>query len=145
MNIVKIQTDLLKDALNGKAHKWFIQHTASDVLILTEYQMYAIDHKEYVLNTGKLYELGVKDLTTAERLLDGYKNAKPLVKTPLKRVVDKYTCIELKLGEESIYLNEALLKNYDKNVEFEGTSAKAPVYLYEGEILVGLVLPVRVV
>jgi len=144
MNIVKIQTDLLKDALNGKAHKWFIQHTASDVLILTEYQMYAIDHKDYMLNTNQLYELGVKSLTIAEKLLDDYENAKPLVKTPVKRVIDKRTCIELKLGEESIYLDEALLKLYDKNVEFEGTGAKAPVYLYEGELLVGLVLPVRV-
>lgn len=145
MNVTKIQSNILKDALTQKGHKWFIQETTTEVLILTETQLYSLDVKDYVLNTDKLLSLGVKGTTTADKFLDGSENAKPLIKTPIKRVQDKLTLIELKLGDESIYVNEALLKNFDKNIDFEGTGPKAPVYIYEGEILVGLVLPVKVV
>ena len=145
MNIAKIQTDLLKDALNKKGVKWFIELDGSEVVVSNGYQMYVINADDFILDVNKLIGAGVKTMTTAKNLLDGYKNAKPLTKTPIKRVIGKYVCIELKLGEESIYVDESLLKNYDKSIEFEGTGAKTPVYIYEGEILVGVVLPVRAV
>ena len=145
MNIAKIQTDILKDALNKKGFKWFIELDGSEVVVSNNHQMYVINADDFILDVNKLIGAGVKTMTTAKNLLDGYKNAEPLTKTPIKRVIGKYVCIELKLGEESIYVDESLLKNYDKSIEFEGTGAKTPVYIYEGEILVGLVLPVRAV
>jgi hypothetical protein len=144
MNVTKIQTDVLKDVLADKARKWFISITADEVAIMTGTHVYILDHKDYVLDTKKLLQLGVKEVTTINQILDAYDKAKPLVKTPNKRVLDVATCLELKLGDESIYVDEALLKNFDKNIEFEGTGAKAPVYIYEGDLLVGVVLPVKV-
>lgn len=143
MNVTKIQTDVLKDALARKSHKWFINVTDNEVAIMTSSHVYILDPKDYVLDTKKLLQLGVKEVTTINTILDAYDKAKPLIKTPNKRVLDIVTCLELKLGDESIYVDEALLKNFDKKkIEFEGTGAKAPVYVYEGEILVGVVLPV---
>ena len=144
MNIAKIQTELLKDALNGKASKWLMELDESDIILSTKYQMYVIEAEHFILDVNKLVGAGVKTMTSGKNILDGYKNAKPLTKTPIKRVMGNLTCIELKLGEELIYIDEALLKNYDKSIEFEGTSGKSVVYIYEGELLVGLVLPVRV-
>ena len=144
MNVTKIQTDVLKDVLAKKAHKWFISITANEAIIMTGTHVYVLDPKDYILDTKKLLELGVKEVTTINQILDAHDKAKPLTKTKLKHIIGEYTCIELKLGDESIFVDEALLKNYDKNIEFEGTGAKAPVYIYEGEILVGVVLPVRV-
>lgn len=143
MNIIKIQTDMLKDALNKKGHNWLIESSDSEVIVGTSCQFFVIDSNDFILNVDKLIKSGVKSMTVAKRFLDGCKDAKPLTKTPIKRVMGKHTCIELKVGEESIYVDEALLKNYDKSMEFEGTHGKAPVYIYEGESLVGLVLPVR--
>jgi hypothetical protein len=111
---------------------------------MTGTHVYILDPKDYILDTKKLLQLGVKEVTTINTILDAYDKAKPLVKTPNKRVLDVATCLELKLGDESIYVDEALLKNFDKNIEFEGTGAKAPVYIYEGDLLVGVVLPVKV-
>lgn len=144
MNVTKIQTELLKDALNQKGHKWLIQVDGSEVLLATKLQIFVINAEDFMLDVNKLVGAGVKTMTTGKNILDGYKNAKPLTKTPLKRVAGNVTCIELKCGDEAIYVDEALLKNFDKSVEFEGTSGKGVVYVYEGELLVGVVTPVRV-
>lgn len=144
MNVVKIQTEILKDALNQKAHKWLIQVDDSEVILANNVQIFVIKAEDFILDVNKLVGAGVKTMTTGKNILDGYSKANPLTKTPLKRVAGNVTCIELKYGDESIYVDEALLKNFDKSVEFEGTSSKGVVYVYEGELLVGVVMPVRV-
>lgn len=143
MNTTKIQLDLLKDVSNKKGYNWFIEVIDDDVIVLTNYQAYKINSTDFFLNIKKLIDNGVRNSTMTKHILDDCKYTKPLTKTPIKRVMGKYTCIELKLGEESIYVDEALLKNYNKSMEFEGTHGKAPVYIYEGESLVGFVLPIR--
>lgn len=145
METLKIQTELLKGALNKKAHEWYLELTDDEVIILTVHQMWLLEHSEFLLDDKKLLDAGVKTITTSGTLLDGYKDAKPLTKTAVKRVFGKTTCIELKLNDEAIYVDEALLKYYDKSAEFEGTGKHQPVYVYEGELLVGLVLPFKVV
>lgn len=48
-----------------------------------------------------------------------------------------------KLGSnEPIYVNKQLLKYYDKNMSFKVINSKSPVFVYEKDSLVGIVLPV---
>lgn len=144
MNVTKIQTEVLKDALNGKGSKWLIESKDLEILLSNRVQIFVINSEDFMLDVNKLIGAGVQTMATGKNIVAGCNNAEPLTKTPLKRVIGKYTCIELKRGDEAIYVDEALLKNFDKSVEFEGTSGKSPVYVYEGELLVGVVLPVRV-
>ena len=53
-------------------------------------------------------------------------------------------CMELnKLGSnEPIYINKQLLKYYGKNMSFKVIDSKSPVFVYEKDTLVGIVLPV---
>ena len=146
MNIVKIQQELIKDVLNSKANNWFIQIKDSEVYIMTRHQVYIFDPKEFLLDASKLYGIGSTNI--AESLLKSADDAKPAVKTGIiKSVVfsgKDINCLELKREDngELVYLDQALLKLYDKSAEFNVINAKSPVFVYESDILVGVVLPV---
>lgn len=144
MNYTKIQQDLIKDALSGKGANWCIQMTDTDAIVGTRYQLYVIDLKYFLLKVNELIGHSVKSITSAKSMVDGAKDAKILTKTGIKRQCGEHLCMELKVDDTLIYLDEKLLKYYDKKAEFYGTTSTAPVYVYESDILVGVVLPVKV-
>lgn len=46
------------------------------------------------------------------------------------------------VGKEKVYVNEKLMKYFDLDEStFKGTNRKAPIFIYENNTLVGLVLP----
>ena len=48
------------------------------------------------------------------------------------------------IGDEVIFLDENNLKYFDlEDSTFKGTNRKNPIYIYENEELVGMVLPVN--
>ena len=48
-------------------------------------------------------------------------------------------------GNENIYVDESLIKYFDlENSTFKGRNRKSPIYIYEDEVMVGVVLPVVV-
>lgn len=146
MNVVKIQQELIKDVLSNKSANWFIQRTDTEVILFTKFQIYLFDHKDFLLKYSKLVDAGVKELTTAKNILNSADNAKPAHKTGVIREIGTSKCLELKVegSDELVYLDEKLLKHYDKKSEFEATDHKSPVFIYENDILVGVVLPVKV-
>ena len=48
----------------------------------------------------------------------------------------------LKSEKYEVLINEKLLKNFDKNCTFHLSGDLSPVYIYEGCVLVGVVLPI---
>ena len=146
MNIVKIQQDLIKDVLAGKSHNWFIQIKDSEAIIATKHQIFILHPDDCLLNANQLIGKGVTVLTTANKILDSADDAKLAFKTPVMRVIDGRTCIELKRedSDELVYVDQALLKYYDKSADFYVINHKSPVFIYESDILVGVVLPVKV-
>lgn len=148
MNIVKIQQELIKDVMNNKSSNWFIQIKDSEVYIMTRHQVYILDPKEFLLDNSKLD--GVDSTNIADSLLKTADDAKPAVKTGITKSIvlggKDVNCLELKREDnnELVYLDQALLKLYDKLAEFEVINGKSPVYIYESDILVGVVLPVKV-
>lgn len=147
MNVIKLQADLLKDALSNKGKEWLIEKTSREVYIGTKYTIHIIPHDEFLLDYEVLIKHEVREVKFLERTIQGYENAENLIETGIKMQVDKHLTRELKLEEEniSIYVNEKLLKYFDKKLEFDGTGDKAPVYIYEGGELAGLVLPMKAV
>ena len=62
-----------------------------------------------------------------------------------KKVVDKKTLRVFSNGDENIYVDESLIKYFDlENSTFKGRNSKSPIYIYEHEVMVGLVLPILV-
>ena len=143
MNIVKIQQEIIKDSLNYKRGKWFIQIKESEVYIMTRCQVFILSSKEFVLDIDKL---GLSITNIADSLLKSADNAKLAVKTSVLRVLCGTPCIELKQEDtgELVYVDQTLLKLYDKNCDFKVINAKSPVFIYESDILVGVVLPIKV-
>ena len=147
MNIVKLQQDIIKDLLNNKRGEWFIQIKDSEVYILTRFQVFILSSKEFVLDIDKL---GFSNTNIAESLLKSAEDAKPAIKTDIiKSVVSQgkvVNCQELKRVDngEVTYVNQSLLKVYDKTCEFKLINSKNPIFIYEYGILVGIVLPIKV-
>ena len=59
------------------------------------------------------------------------------------KVHDKTTLRVFSKEDEKIYVDDGLLKYFDlKNSTFKGRNSKSPIYIYEYEVMVGVVLPV---
>lgn len=60
-----------------------------------------------------------------------------------RRVIEKDTVIKFVSDKSYAWINEKLLKVFDlDNSSFKLSSPKSPVFIYENEKIVGLVLPV---
>ena len=57
---------------------------------------------------------------------------------------DKATLQKVTDGNIEVWINTAFLKNFDKSATFKMTGAKSPVLVFEDDIMVGLILPVKV-
>ena len=138
---------MIKDLLNDKKGKWFIQIKESEVYIMTRYQVFILSPKEFVLDIDKL---GLSNTNIADSLLKYAEDAKPAIKTGIiKSDISQgkdVNCLELKREDngELVYVDHTLLKLYDKSCEFAVINSKSPVFIYEFDILVGVVLPIKV-
>jgi len=47
------------------------------------------------------------------------------------------------VDDKAIYVNEYRLKFFESDVHFEGMNSRSPLYVYENDELVGLILPVN--
>ena len=145
MNIVKLQQEIIKDYLNDKRCKWYIQIKESEVYIMSRTQVFILNPKEFVLDIDKL---GLSNTNIADSLIKSAKETKPAIKTCIKSVIcqgKEVNCLELKREDtgELVYVNQTLLKLYDKTCDFAVINANSPVFIYESDILVGVVLPIK--
>ena len=147
MNVVKIQQEMIKDLLNNKRGKWFIQIKESDVYIMTKYQLFILSPSEFVLDIDKL---ALGNTNIADSLIKSAKDAKMAIKTGFIKSYISYgkevNCMELKRADNDqlVYIDQTLLKNYDKSCEFAVINSNSPVFIYESDILVGLVLSSKI-
>lgn len=74
-------------------------------------------------------------------------NLNPIIDEKRTHHVDvdgkKMSVHEFKCGNDCVFIDESKLKYFDLNIStFKGTNRKSPVHIYEGDIKVGVVLPV---
>ena len=149
---MKFQQDLLKaaDERDGWKHKLF------------NYPWFETDDKIFICPQGHYFIaiLKVQFYMDKEKV---FKNTTPLnggksFLNPdnLQMATDTHTIVmvdknkaKMKLhkfviGDEVIFLDENNLKYFDlEDSTFKGTNRKNPIYIYENEELVGMVLPVN--
>lgn len=146
---MKFQQDLLKaaDERDGWKHKLF------------NYPWFETDDKIFICPQGHYFIaiLKVQFYMDKEKV---FKNITPingksfLNHDNLQMATDTHTIVvadvkaKMKLhkfviGDEVIFLDENNLKYFDlEDSTFKGTNRKNPIYIYENEELVGMVLPV---
>ena len=145
MNIINAQIEVLKEALNGKRKHNVIYGTLEDkVIIGNNTRLYVIPKKECAIDLTNIDSNNVKIIQ--ESVLKGFINDdkyKSVILTNDMEVYDKRTLRVFSKDDEKIYVDDALLKYFDlKKSTFKGHNSKSPIYIYEYEVMVGVVLPV---
>jgi len=145
MNLEKIHSSISKAVFNLKNHTLGVSADATHVFIGDKHQVYRINRDDFLFSTTTLLIKGVKEYAVYKRIFESTP-VTPAIKTGNLRdgVKPNYPFIELKAGDELIYIDTQYLKNFDKGCTFTGTKYNTPVYVWENGECVGMVLPVIV-
>ena len=145
MNIINAQVEVLKEALKKK-NTVIYGVLLDNVIIGNDSRLYIIPKKKCGVDLTNIDSNNVKILpeSTLKNFINDnlYEN---VTLTDNKKVIYKKTLRVFSKGDENIYVDETLIKYFDlENSTFKGHNSKSPIYIYEHEVIVGLVLPVYV-
>ena len=145
MNIINAQLEVLKEALKNK-NTVIYGVLLDNVIIGNANRLYIIPKKECGVDLTNVDSNNVRIMqeSTLKNFMNDnlYEN---VTLTDDKKVVDKKTLRVFSNGDENIYVDESLIKYFDlENSTFKGRNSKSPIYIYEYEVIVGVVLPVVV-
>ena len=139
MNYINAQKEILTDYLKGKIVVFVKLDDKDKVVYGTQFKLYITPANKVGIN----FEGASFSKDTLERILND-KDAKDVYLTEECIKDDKKMIRCFKNGDLKIYVDEKLLKNFDlPNCTFKGTGTANGVYVYENEIMVGFVLPMR--
>ena len=145
MNIINAQVEVLKEALKNK-NTVIYGELLDNIIIGNGNRLYIIPKKECGVDLTNIDSNNVKIMQ--ESSLKNFMNddlCENITLTDDKKVVDKKTLRVFSNGDENIYVDESLIKYFDlENSTFKGRNSKSPIYIYEHEVMVGLVLPILV-
>jgi len=150
MNYLKVQQNLLKaaDARDGWKHKDFNIYyfiTEDKVWMCPEGQwIIGIPRNQFYLDIDKIWK-DIKPIQ-GETFLKEPGDLKPAVDTNSivqSTTFQKKTNLhKFMVDDKAIYVKEDYLKFFESDAHFEGTNDRSPLYVYENNELVGLILPV---
>ena len=143
MNIINAQIEVLKEALKNK-NTVIYGVLLDNVIIGNANRLYIIPKKECGIDLTNVDSNNVRIIQ--ESGLKGFINDDKYTSVILTndiKVYDKTTLRVFSKDDEKIYVDDALLKYFDmKKSTFKGRNSKSPIYIYEYEVMVGVVLPV---
>lgn len=139
MKLDKIYNEVVKERLRDNERIIIGYFDENMIGVSTNgHVMYFIPKKEFLLDIDIL--LNNNHMFNLNRFKEP-KDLKEIVETTEYRKIEKCMCI--KIGNK--YFNEKLLKNFEKYATFKSTDLPTtPAYIYEGDVLVGIVMPMRV-
>ena len=146
MNIINAQVEVLKEALKKK-NTVIYGELLDNVIIGNGNRLYIIPKKECGIDLTRIDSNNVKIMqeSTLKNFVNDNECTEIELTNDIRMLDDKKTLRVFTNGKENIYLDERLIKNFDlKNSTFKGKGARSIVYIYEDEIMVGLVLPILV-
>ena len=151
MNYLKVQTDILKALCKGNVHK-VLRFVAKSLdgneiylicgggshLYIIEKNLLFLDYEMLVDKVGELQSSTLQNiLKGADKSEHGYKTDQLIYIESIKG-----NGVILKSEKYEVVVNEKFLKNFDKNCTFQLSGELAPVYIYEGGVLAGVILPI---
>ena len=152
MNYLKVQTDILKAVCKGNVHKvlrsvaksldgneiYLICGDNGSHFYILEKDFFFLDYEKLVDEAGELQSHIIQNI------LKGIDKSEPGYRTDQLIYIEsiKGNAVILKSEKYEVLVNEKLLKNFDKNCTFHLSGDLSAVYIYEGCVLAGVVLPI---
>ena len=152
MNYLKVQTDILKAVCKGNAHKvlrfvaksldgneiYLICGDMGSHFYILEKEIFFLDYEKLVDEVGEVQSHTIQNILKGiDKAEEGYRTDQLIY---IKNI--KGNGVILKSEKYEVVVNEKLLKNFDKNCTFHLSGDLSPVYIYEGYVLAGVVLPI---
>ena len=151
MNYLKIQMDILKALCKDNVNKvlrcvaksgdgneiYLICGDTGSHFYILEKDFFFLDYERLVDKAGELQN------NTLQNILKGADEAEPGYRTDQLIYMGsiKGNGVFLKSENYEVVVDEKLLKNFDKNCTFHLSGNLSPVYIYEGCVLAGVILP----
>ena len=146
MNIINAQVEVLKEALNVKRKHRVVYGTLNDkVIIGNDTRLYVIPKKDCAIDLTNVFCVHVLQESTLKGFVNDSECEELTLMNDIRVLEDQITLRVFTNGKENIYLDERLIKNFDlKHSTFKGKGPRSVVYIYENEVMVGFLLPVRI-
>lgn len=144
LNTLRIQRELLKKLTKGETERIAIQESEQLIYITLNYHsVVIIPKKEFFIDitkTPKIIKSNVFDsfIKLQSKATAAYKTKEA------KLISDKIIATKITDGTIDVWLDVDLLKDFGTDVSFKIIDSKTPVFVYENENLVGIVLPIRI-
>ena len=148
-NSIKIQTEIMKHIKRyneGKVPRnaGYTEIDIDDrkiiIVVLNGYTAYYFNSDEFYIDKSKMEVFG-----GLKYYQDELKNQEPIEPTGVIKQFITGTAVEFENKNFKVYVDEKLIKEFGKveDLWFAGKGATKPVYVYEGENLVGLIMPMK--
>ena len=144
-NAIKAEQEIVKASISDKPSNWFYgEYTENNRVYdcLTEgHVLVAFTFNTFVLNKA-MFEVHNKVLNVAQLLGKATELYKPaqLVGTELDNK-DTYYILKTQTGEK-IFFNKQYLKYFTDDVEYKVYDNKSPIKIYNGDVFMGIIMPV---
>ncbi len=143
MNCIKIQTELLKMLDKAEERNHALVGVLNDeeiAVTLDGYALYRIPQNRFYIDLNKIPGFKLKVNSFFEF------DTEDATKTNELKKVKKVTLVKLKSANAYTWVDEKLLKYFDKECTFAISKNKpliSPVKIFEDEVCVGIVLPFK--
>lgn len=136
MKINKVNEEFVK--LYFKTKKVYYQKVDKYVYLSDSYRIYKLNEKDCILDTSKFIEVNLENFMNCTDYSQGIITN--------ESVVDKYKLRVIKTFDENeiIYINDNFLKLFDDPLVMIKDKT-SPIYVYEKDELVGMLLPCKVI
>ena len=139
MKLKKVYDEIIKASLNNDKAKIFLGKLEDKIAVSTDgFIMYFVPEKDFIFDIEKILRGGGR--FNANEFTKDEPKAKPINETSeMKKLLGK---IAVKIGDK--WVNEKYLKVFESPTFKTTDNYIDPVYVYEDDELVGLVMPIRV-
>ena len=145
-NAIKAEQEIVKASISNKPSNWFYgSYTENNRVYdcLTErHILIAFTFDTFVLNKA-MFETRNKVLNIA-KLLEKQLSYEPAQLVGTKNVDKDVYCILQTEAGENIFFNKKYQKYFTDDVEYKVHDSKSPIKIYNGEVFMGLIMPVYV-
>ena len=144
MNHVKIQVDIMKCIENNRIRRrnknifnGYQQDEENTFIVYNGGAIFIIPNNLVFLDLNKIFD---GKQMNVKKMLD-YSKADKLSNSYLSKSIDKRKLRIYYNHDQTIYVDNDLFKYFDEEIEVKGTTIKAPIYIFEYNQLIGMLLP----
>lgn len=141
MNYLKVQQDLLKNAITEKG-EWLFGKYENSIGVSEGHVIWLIPQSCFILDTEQLKKHSIRDFDVARMLEFNYCKYEDAVASDELKQYNKKTLVNIKGGDKEAWVDVSLLK-YFNSPTFKVSSPTSPLMVFEKEELVGVVCPVK--